>query len=456
MLTLLINGNSVALRGDNKTVAIAEARVEPMMKFQPQGYEYSEKYKSGEWDGFINLYHRFTHSFPRGFLNEVEMILEISGDEYQVVDQSTYGAFHPLFSELALTKELRPYQAEAVERAIKDRRGIVCLPTGTGKTVVAAEIIRRLKLPTVIYVHKQELMRQWVEALSELFQIIPTDIGTVGEGTANILPLTVAMIQTTSRLPPRLFSDFGMTIFDECHHVAAESVFEIAEKSKGHYLFGLSATPYRADGKDLMLKGALGDFVINLGLSDMIHRRYLAAPTVYIRPTDAKAYPRRAKYADVYRDFIVDNGRRNIDICHVVGELRDNGKSVYIHVKQIRHGEQLHTLIPGSGWINGKDKAQKRIDALKKFQSEGGVLISTLLGEGVDVPGMDALVLACGGQSEVFVRQLIGRVLRITAEKQRVYIVDWNDAAKYLYDHAQDRLRIYRSEPEFKVIITEA
>jgi len=451
MLALVIVGNTVYLRGDNKEVAIAEVKIEPSMKFQPQGYEYSEKYKAGEWDGWISLFGRFTHSFPRGFLPDVETILQIEEIEYQIRDDSEPGKYLP-FTAAPPTLQLRPYQEETVDKAIAERRGIICLPTGTGKTFCAAEIIRRLGLSTIVFVHKKELMEQWITELAGIYGVPRETIGRVGDGELNFKPITIAMLQTATRLPPQVFTDFGVSIFDEAHHVAAETVFEIAVQSKSAYFFGLSATPYRVDGKDLMLKGGLGDFIVNHKLSDMIEAGWLARPTVYIYPIPPETFPRHAKFAEVYRDYIVDNSDRNFRIREIAEFYRKEGLSVYIHVKHIRHGELLHELLPESMWIKGTDRTDVRQEAIKIFGRQGGILISTLLGEGVDMPGMDVLILACGGQSEVFVRQLIGRVLRITATKKHVVIIDFKDCCKYLAEHAENREAIYFSEEAFKVV----
>jgi len=450
VIRLIANGNSVFIYGDIAQVREVRNSVEPIMKFRPKGFEYSEKYKAGDWDGWISLYKRYTNSFPRGFLNEVFTILELAEIKYEFLDGTKLGKFLPVeVGPLPVT--LRPYQIEAADKAIDMKRGVICLPTGTGKTLCAAEIIRRLKLTTVIYVHKHELMHQWTEVLSGLFKMPKAEIGLVGDGAVVIKPITVAMVQTVNRLPPVLFTDFGVTIFDETHHVAADSVYEISSESKSPYLFGLSATPYRADGKDKMIAGGVGDFIVNYGLSEMIEKGYLAKPSVTIYRTQPQTYPRWMKFAEVYRDYIVDNPHRNALITGIVKYYAERGMTVYIHVKQIRHGEVLHRLLPEAMWINGKHNSMTRQTAIHKFSKEGGVLISTLLGEGVDVPGMDVLVLACGGLSEVFVRQLIGRVLRITADKKKVAIVDFDDCARHLADHAQERERIYRSEKAFKV-----
>ena len=451
MITLIIDGASVAIKGDSKQTAVVESLIAPCMSFQPINYQYSEKYKAGEWSGWIELYDNYQHRFPRGFLDEVEMILGLSDIEYQVEDRSIYGTKNPLFIETDHNK-LRPYQVDAVNKAVDAQRGILCMPTGTGKTFTAIEIMRRVGYNTVVFVHKLELMEQWTEVLMKELGLPRDDIGRVGDGEIVIRPITIAMVQTVSRLPPQVFNSFGVGIIDECHHVPADTVFDLATSFRGAHLYGLSATPFRTDGMDLKIKGALGSFIINLNLSEMIEAGWLARPTVYLYPVPPATYPRNASYADIYRDYIVENGKRNLMIRSIVEEHFKAGKSVYVHVRHLAHGRHLKELLPDAVWINGQDKLEERTLAIKNFSEKGGVLISDLLGEGIDVPGMDCLVLACGGLSEVFVRQLIGRVLRVTANKKTVEIVDFKDCCKYLVEHAEAREALYFSEPAFKMV----
>lgn len=350
LIYLNIHGNRVYINGGpherDETIPLLDIKVPQIMKFRPQGYEYSEKYKNGDWDGWINLYKPWNHSFPRGFLNEVELLLNIMDIKYEI------GRPQPRWSEKGalpqIAVSLRPYQQETVGKAVIDKRGIICLPTGTGKTLCAAEIIQRLQLPTVVFVHKKELMEQWIDNFCKYFPLDRDAIGRIGDGETKFAFLTVAMVQTFGKLPSNIFEKFPVVFFDECHHVAAETVFELADHTKGEYLYGLSATPYRADGKDLMIRGALGDFIVNYGLSEMITRGYLAKPRVVVFDMEPRLYPRRAKFADVYRDYIVDNERRNHYIATLAKGQFEKGKSVYIHVKQIRHGEILHQMLPGS------------------------------------------------------------------------------------------------------------
>ncbi|VVB53371.1 Type III restriction enzyme, res subunit [uncultured archaeon] len=450
-----MRGNEVFLKGDNREVAIVESQIEPVMMYRPKGFEHSEDYKEGKWDGFVHLYRRYSHSFPRGMLTEVLTLLEVIEQPYKVEDRSVFvcerSAIH---NKTGMSKSLRPYQKDTSTRALKQERGIICLPTGTGKTLVSADIIRKIGTSAVIFVHKLDLMEQWKASLCDIYGIKPDEVGTVGNGVVDIKPLTVAMVQTVSKLPKELFENFGCTVIDECHHVAADLVYDIAMNSRSKYLFGLSATPYRADGHDMKITGALGEHIIKISLTDMIDQGYLARPTVRMLQVPPRTYARKAKYADIYRDYIVDNEVRNKKIIDAVNIALAEKKSVYVHVKILRHGELLHKSIPKSVWISGTTNLKVRTKAISVFQSEGGCLISDLLGEGVDVPGMDVLVMACGGLSEVFVRQLIGRVLRISADKKAVEIIDFMDGAKHLMKHSGERLWVYKTEKAFTVTQT--
>ena len=262
------------------------------------------------------------------------------------------------------------------------------------------------------------------------------------------------MVQTANKLNNYFFDNFCVSIFDEAHHIGADQTYSIAMRTKSPYVFGLSATPYREDGADMKLRAGTGDTFINHTLSSMIKDGYLAKPKikVYDAPLIPKATntPFNMSYTRAYTEQIVQNRDRNYMISKIVKKHKD--KSVYIHVKRKIHGKNIEALIPESIYISGTTKLDVRTKVLNDFKNKKvKVLISTLLGEGVDLPCMDVLVLACGGKSRIFVTQLIGRVLRITAEKKNVEIIDFRDDVRYLRSHYQDRENLYCQEPEFDI-----
>jgi superfamily II DNA or RNA helicase len=188
----------------------------------------------------------------------------------------------------------------------------------------------------------------------------------------------------------------------------------------------------------------------------MIERGYLARPYIDFIEVEPMAFARKLKYQDIYRIAIVFNEDRNTKIAIKAIELADKGK-VYIHVKRVAHGEQLthliNELLPSDArqaeFIYGEDTTETRKKVIDAFKNKDlKILVSTLLGEGVDLPEMYALILASGGLSRTFVQQVFGRLLRISQHKE-VEFWDCNDPFKFLYDHFIERIRFYQSEPSF-------
>jgi len=207
-LILRLTGNTVKAVG--RTVKI-ENYIDRVTRFQPKGFEHSEKYEEGTWDGWIHLYDARNGTFPYGLLNDVIDMLCAEEVDFTIDDQRSFRSFDPL--PAIRIPSLRDYQTEAMIKAIEVKRGVICLPTGSGKTRTAIAIIARLRLPALFFVHKKELLYQTKDTLEKEFK---TKIGQVGDGETDIQPITVAMVQTASRLPQELFRDYGVAIFDEC------------------------------------------------------------------------------------------------------------------------------------------------------------------------------------------------------------------------------------------------
>lgn len=231
-LILRLTGNTVKAVG--RTVKI-ENYIDRVTRFQPKGFEHSEKYEEGTWDGWIHLYDARNGTFPYGLLNDVIDMLCAEEVDFTIDDQRSFRSFDPL--PAIRIPSLRDYQTEAMIKAIEVKRGVICLPTGSGKTRTAIAIIARLRLPALFFVHKKELLYQTKTALEQEFK---TKIGQVGDGVVDLQPITVVMVQTASRLPQELFRDYGVAIFDECHHCPAESTLEIARELHCEYVIGLS------------------------------------------------------------------------------------------------------------------------------------------------------------------------------------------------------------------------
>ena len=444
-LQLVLAGNTATVLNRTRYV---DGLIDDALKFKPTDAEKDQSFRDGLWDGYVHLY---DGRFPIGLLSEVETLLTLQDAPYEVIDKRTSRFVKPIHLRARFTP--RDYQVEAVDRALRFRRGVIALPCGGGKTLTALMLIEKLHQPAVIYVHRKELLYQTADTIKKVFGIQP---GLVGDGHCKLAEVTVAMIQSVSKLPRAMFERFPVVILDEAHHCPAQQWYDIARATRADYFIGLSATPRREDGREMLIWAGTGPIIYLLPTSTLIEQGFLARPFVHAIHMPALELPGFLGYDNLYKVAVVYNRLRNRAIAQKAVEMSAIGKT-YVHVKQIEHGRMLTKLInsmqvPGSEkaiFLQGKDPSKRRNAEIQRFRTGNlGILVSTLLGEGVDIPEMYALVLASGGLSETFVRQVFGRLLRIS-DHDIVEFWDIADHTSHLYRHWLARARWYLSEPAF-------
>ncbi|MBO0723177.1 MAG: DEAD/DEAH box helicase family protein, partial [Blastocatellia bacterium] len=138
------------------------------------------------------------------------------------------------------TLQLFDYQEQAIEAwQLADQRGIVVLPTGAGKTVVALKAISLADRPSLIVVPTLDLLNQWYYRLSDSYGI---EIGIVGQGVCDIRDITVITYQSAYRRIVEIGARFGLLVLDEVHHMTAPHWSEIARLAIAPFRLGLTAT----------------------------------------------------------------------------------------------------------------------------------------------------------------------------------------------------------------------
>jgi superfamily II DNA or RNA helicase len=477
---LLTVGNTFTrIRGND----LPMEAVEDATSFWVVGAEFSKKYQDGIWDGQRKLFRkRGGLAFPTGLLSKIEKILTAGGHEYTMEDLRT----HSLRGEPIQPQgpPLRDYQAEVLKIVTQKERGILQLATGAGKTMIAAHLIAARGLNSLFFVHTKDLLYQTIDSFKS---ILGDPIGQVGDGTVRVEKITVATIQTAARaldvkikkepgdeipiwsddaserlsvsdweIVQNALRDCAVVVFDECHHLPAESFYEIAMKLQdAYYRYGLSATPWRSDRSDLMIEAALGPKLCIVSSTELIKRGYLVPPkiTMYeVFPTSRKLV---RNYTRVYQSEIVENLERNRLITEVAEHSAQRGKSVLILVNQVKHGKILDGMIEGAVFIHGRDSSEVRNEAIERLrQKQNQILIATTLAdEGLDLPSLDVLILAGAGKSETRALQRVGRALRPYPNKKTATIVDFWDQSLYLEGHSRQRFEIYETEPAFEVDI---
>ncbi len=455
--------------------------VEEVTSFWVEGAEHTNQYKEGKWDGYKRLLSSSRiPTFPTGLLQRVLEVLDRAKTRYKTVDerQTTEPSLNLKTSDKF---KLYDYQDWCVDKALNEKRGILHMATGSGKTVVAAHLIARLNRPTVFFVHTRDLLYQARERFQEVLGI---PIGQIGDNIFDPEPITVATIQTTSRAYGKEYEKFDeedwddtmdvsaeekrkaiqnlvesaeSVFFDECHHIASATFYFIAMKTENAYFrYGLSATPYRTDKQDLMIEAALGQRVVKIDSSFLIDKDFLVRPRIsFLSMPSAAPIRGRPEYPKIYASQIVDNAYRNDLIANVAKRESAQGHTVLILVQQIKHGQNLLKLLPEAEFVQGSDSTDYRTSCLARLRSrELKILIATTLAdEGLDLPSLNCLILAGAGKSETRALQRVGRVLRKAEGKTRAYVYDFWDEAKFLKEHAKKRMEIYQLEDRFEVEI---
>lgn len=184
---------------------------------------------------------------PRGCLAEALALLQAHKIRPQVRDERFTG--QPIQAEFR--GQLRPFQQEAVANISNHDEGILCAPTAFGKTAVAAWLIAKRKVNTLVLVHRQQLLDQWQERLAMFLNLPPKTIGHIGGGkTDRTGYVDVAVIQSLYQKEEvkDFVAEYGQVIVDECHHISAFTFEQVMRQVKAKYVVGLTATPTRKDG----------------------------------------------------------------------------------------------------------------------------------------------------------------------------------------------------------------
>lgn len=450
-MVIAINVGDIYSSIDNPRQHIsALSEVRQVCRARPEGYKFMPKFRKGYWDGFISLMPNMS-SFPTGLLELVLQRLESKGFHTQLNRINPECPYSAVTADSLHGIELRSYQIDAANIMLEAGRGVAGMATNSGKTEVMAAMIRAMgNSDVLVLTTRKELLYQTADRLHMRLGI---EIGKIGDGVWSPKPVTVGMIQTLIRRIPMGMElpNYKALMVDECHHTSSDSVLDVLSKIPSPRRYGFSGTPLKMDQlQDMKLVAYTGPVRYWLSNAYLIAEGYSAVPTVTMVRVDNETED-DMEYADAYKELIVHNTRRNSIIADMAVGMQ--GVTLII-VNQIAHGRMLETSIPGAVFIHGSDDTTKRQQVLEDMRSASkGVFISSpIFDEGVDVPSVDAIIMAGGGKSHVTLLQRLGRGMRKKDGKNQLVVVDfWDNGNKHLISHSEARYDVYKAEG-FRVI----
>ena len=374
---------------------------------------------------------------PRGCLDDARHLLRRFGVEPSTDDQRYSGV--PL--SVSFQGVLRPEQQMATSAMLAHDTGILAATTAFGKTVVAAWLIARRGVNTLILVHRKQLMEQWSDRLCEFLDITEREIGRLGGGRKKLRSrIDIAMIQSLVRhgeVDDRI-ADYGHVVMDECHHVPAPGFAQVADRARARYITGLSATVTRKDGQHPVLFMQCGPVRHRVDAKQQAARRpfshqVLVHSTGFRMPGEPDRDP-RIEYRRICEHLAGDDAR-NAAICADVGRCVREGRAPLVLTERIDHLEALtgglraigaHVIVLRGGMGS---KPLKAALARAAEHVPGQVLLATgrFIGEGFDNARLDTLFLTMPVSWRGTIAQYVGRLHRLHEDKREVRVHDYAD-----------------------------
>ena len=338
-----------------------------------------------------------------------------------------------------------------------NRRYVLGDFTVTHNTIMALYIIAKLKLKTLVIVHKEFLLNQWIEKINEFLP--DAKIGKIQGQIIDIedKDIVIGMLQSLSmkEYPEDTFDSFGFTIIDETHHLAAEVFVRSLQKIVTKYILGLSATMERKDGLTKVFKMFIGDIIYKMK-RDKDEGVLIKAVKFVTQDEEFNTveydFRGNVKYSTMISKLCSFNNRTEMIISIIENELKLNNKQQIIVLGQFKniltylYKAIEHRNIGTVGYyIGGMKEEQLKKSELKQ------IIIATysMAAEGLDIKTLTTLILAT---PKTDIEQAVGRILREKHEQPLVIdIIDNHEVFKKQWD----KRKAYYLKNNYKILYTK-
>ena len=358
--------------------------------------------------------------------------------------------------QLASGIELRDYQQEGVDAFKDEGQGVIVAPCGAGKTMMGIGAMVSHSTRTVILVHTKDLAEQWKTRILSQVKTSNGEPPTVSlwPGKKRLLSgqVVIAMFQSLAKLRfdelLEFGSNFGLCIVDEAHHVPASTFSSVMMGMSAKYRLALTATPDRPDGLSDILYWHFGKTLKRIETADLIKSGRVMAPTVHFLATLWK--PKVDGEWTKLIKGMVESDERNEQILDLVERFVSDGRQVLVLSDRVNHCQYLAESTADRGiaaaTLVGKMTKKQRAEVLELADARElkALFATTVADEGLDLPGLDTLILTTPTKSLGRIQQRIGRIMRYAENKRKPVVIDLVDAVKALFYMHKKRSRFYK------------
>lgn len=331
--------------------------------------------------------------------------------------------------------QLNEVQKSVVELALAEKQGVIVAPPGSGKTFMGLELIAQHQKPTLILVHHQQLLDQWVKRIQECLNIPKTHVGKFSGSKKSIgKEITVGLLQSFARSKDLVnYKDkFGTIIVDECHHIPAKTFREVIANLNPEFLYGLTATPKRKHNDEQLIYVYIGDIIADMAdfaeaalLKKPVQFEILVRETTLTIPFNWKT----DQFGLIAKIISYDTSRNVLVIGDILKQVKLGRKTLVLSERK-EHLKILELYLKGQCetiLFTGDDSTASRTSKMKQI-SDGHyqVLLATgqIFGEGMHIENIEALILAFPFAFEGKLTQYVGRLRHSSSPK---VLIDYHD-----------------------------
>lgn len=389
-------------------------------------------------------------AIPRGCEDALTALLIENSVQYFFDDQTNSGTQ----INVSFNGTLREEQQLAADALLKNNTGVLSATTAFGKTVIASYLISKIKTNTLILVHTASLMEQWKISLESFltFDTFRPDAGKQRGGKKDLSPIgqigsgkntargtaDVAVMQSliSGNEVKEIVRNYGMVIVDECHHVPAVNFEKILSYANARFIYGLTATPSRQDGRHPIIFMQCGPVRYRVDAKEQAGKRNFDHILIPRFTAYRSAAANEKGIAEIYRGLAESAPRNHLIVGDVIEALK-NGRNPIILTERKEHVALLSELLSGhcgniielTGSMTAKERRAAMEHLMSISENERFVVAATgkYVGEGFDFPRLDTLFLALPIAWKGKVAQYAGRLHRSYPGKTEVQIYDYAD-----------------------------
>ena len=335
-----------------------------------------------------------------------------------------------------MSYQLRPYQSDLLARVSEswntgNRRVMLQLPTGCGKTICFAHLVQTAianNQTALVLAHREELVKQAVDKITAITGIVPGII-KAGYKPNYDRVIQVASVQSLARRLNKCLQ-FDLIVIDKAHHSTADSYRKIFNNFPNSQVLGVTATPIRLDGSGF--RGLFDELVCGIAVKELIEIGSLS-PFKYFAPAQSMSLAKvRKRGGDFTQESIEDANPSESVAADCLKAYRDylQDKQVVIFAVSVTHSKAIAASFSSLGipaaHLDGNSDPDTRAQTMTAFR-DGSIKVLTncaLFDEGLDILGLDGVILARPTASLGRYLQMVGRALRPSPDKPHALVID--------------------------------